>query len=436
MEKKYYIIGGVLILLLFLAGILFFSGGSSKPNNTGKIELVWWKTFEETGNVQDFISDYQATHKNVTINFVKKDAVTYEQDLVEAIASGKGPDIFSIHNDWLPKHAEKMAPMPESLMSLRTYQETFVNVAASDFVKENKIYAIPLAVDVLALYYNKDLMGSAGISEPPSTWPELVSQVEKLTKFSQPGQFSRSGVALGTATNVNRSVDIITLLMLQNGTQFYSQGNSSATFDRQQTDPSGTNQSFNPGAVALEFYTQFANPAKVSYTWNAKSDDSVDAFTQGKVAMMINYSYMQARIQDKSPNLNWAVAPIPQPSEEGIKINYANYWGESVSKMSKNQAAAWDFLKFISSKPQLEKYYAKHKLVSPRKDMLAAQSTDTEIGVFADGALTARSVFKQDAGLYESVFLKMIDDVILRNFDPDKALQNAAQQINLSLQNR
>ncbi len=433
MEKKYYYIGGGILLLLILAVVLLFSSGGKPQTNSGEIELTWWKTFEESSNVQDLIADYQALHKNVRINFVKKDIATYEQDLIDAIASGQGPDIFSLHNDWLPKQSDKIAPMPDNLMSIRTYQETFVNVAASDFIKDNKIYAIPLSVDVLALYYNKDLLGSAGISQPPTTWPAVVANTEKLTKFTQPGQFSLSGIALGTSNNVNRAVDILTLLMLQNGTQFYSTGNSSATFDQQQTSSSGGSQSYNPGAVALDFYTQFANPAKVSYSWNSKSDFSVDAFTQGKVAMMINYAYMQDAIKDKAPNLNWGVSAVPQPSEQGIKINYANYWGETVSKMSKNQAAAWDFLKFISQKPELEKYYAKHKLVSSRKDMLAAQASDTEIGVFAENALTARSVFKPDANLYESVFMKLIDDVILRNFKSDTALHNAAAQINLNL---
>ncbi len=433
MEKKYYYIGGGILLLLILAGVLLFSSSNKPKTQSGEIELTWWKTFEDSSNVQDLIADYQELHKNVRINFVKKDIATYEQDLIDAIASGQGPDIFSLHNDWLPKQSDKLAPMPDTLMSIRTYQETFVNVAATDFIKDNKIYAIPLSVDVLALYYNKDLLGSAGISQPPTTWPAVVANTEKLTKFSQPGQFALSGIALGTSNNVNRAADILTLLMLQNGTQFYSTGNSSATFDQQQSSPTGDNESYNPGAVALDFYTQFANPAKVSYSWNSRSDFSVDAFTQGKVAMMINYSYMQATIKDKAPNLNWGVSAVPQPSEQGIKINYANYWGESVSKMSKNQVAAWDFLKFISQKPELEKYYTKHKLVSSRKDMLSAQASDTEIGVFAENALTARSVFKSDANLYESIFMKLIDDVILRNFKSDTALHNAAAQINLNL---
>ena len=436
MDKKYYIIGGVLVLLLIVAGVLFFSSGGTPSTNkpSGQVTLTWWKTFEESGNVQELISDYQATHKNVVINFVKKNAADYEQELLNAFASGTGPDIFSIHNDWLPKQADKISPMPQSLLSIRNYRETFVDVASNDFVASNNIYAVPLALDTLALYYNKDLLGSAGIAQPPATWPEVVAASQKMTKAGSAGSFLQSGIALGTSNNINRAVDIINLLMLQNGTQFYSDDLKQARFDQTQTNPDSSSGSFNPGATALAFYTQFADPSKVTYTWNSKADLSLDAFVQGKVAMMLSYAYIQPMIKSRAPNLNWGVSDMPQVSEDSTKINFANYWGESVSKSSPAAAVAWDFLNFLTQKPVLEKYYLKHKQVAPRKDMLVSQAADSEIGVFAEAALTARSVYKKDSNVFEAMFGKMIDDVVLRNFAATEAISNAASQINLNLQ--
>lgn len=435
MNKKYLIIGAVLVLLLILAAAVYLSGPKTPRGSDQKVELTWWKTFESAENIQDLISDYQALHKNVTINYVKKDINDYENELVDALASNKGPDIFTIHNDWLPKHKEKIFPMPSTQMSTRTYRETFLDVAASDFMEDDKIYALPLAVDVLALYYNKDILGSAGISQPPSTWPELVSDSQKVTKFSKPGIFSKSGIAMGTASNVNRAVDILNLLMLQNGTKFYSDDKNSALFAQPISLPDSSEQ-FNPGEVALAFYTQFSDPAKTSYTWNSKSDLSVDAFAQGKAAMMLSYAYMLPIIRDRAPNLNWAVAAVPQTTPDASKVNFANYWGETVSKSSKNASVAWDFLNFITSRQELEKYYAKHKQVSSRKDLLPSQYQDNDIGVFAENALTAKSVYKKDPDLFEGAFLKSIDDVVLKNFSAGDAISNAAQQINLSLQQK
>ncbi len=413
------------MLLIIMVGLFVLSGKPANQANNGPIQITWWKTFEDTQNIQPLIQDYQATHRNVTINFVKKDVATYDQDLLNAFASGKGPDIFSIHNDWLPQELDKVAPMPDALMSVRTYKDTFANVAADDFVTDNKIYAIPLNLDVLALFYNEDLLGNSGISTPPTTWKDLETDVEKITKQNTPGDFTRSGVAMGTAANVNRAVDILSLLMLQNGTQMYSSDFSSATFDQT------TNQNENPGSTALQFYTQFADPSKRSYTWNARSDNSVDAFTQNKVAMMLSYFYMRPQILAKAPNLNWEVGAVPQISPDVVKVNFANYWGEAVSNKSKNTDAAWDFLNFISSKDELSKYYKQHQLIGSRKDILQEQISDPVLGVFAENALTAKSVYKKDPNKFEAVFSNMIDDVAVRGLTPQEAISNAAQQLSL-----
>lgn len=429
-------IGGVLLLLLIVAGALFFMS-PSKPsgnNQTGPVTLTWWKTFEETSTVQELLTEYQTLNPNVTINFVKKDIVDYEKELLNAFASGTPPDIFSIHNDWLPAHADRIAPMPSGTMTLRNYRDTFIDVASNDFVKDNQIYAVPLATDVLALYYNKDLLGSVGISEPPSTWPELVAMVSRLTKVGESGSFDRSAVAMGTSSNVNRAVDILSLLMLQNGTQFYSEGFASASFGQAQSTPGGEGSNYNPGEVALAFYNQFANPSKTTYTWNSRSDFNLDAFTQGKLSMMISYAYIQPMLRSRAPNLNWDVTQIPQVSDDAIKVNFANYWGETVAKSSPNANIAWNFLNYMTQKQTLDKYYTKRKQVASRKDMLPSQFADTDIGVFAEGAITARSVYKKDSSVFEAVFAKMIDDVVLRNFTPTQAISNAVQQINLNLQ--
>lgn len=428
--RKYLIIGGgVLFFIVMIIAAVYLSGGGTKKN-TEQVELTWWKTFNDRTDMNDLISAYEDANPNVTIKYEKKNINTYEQDLLNAIASGNSPDIFTIHNDWLPKHMDKMAPMPASMMTERQYKDAFVDVAAADFIKDGKIYAIPMSLDVLALYYNKDILGSAGIFTPPATWPQVVSAVQKITQQDNSGNFTRSGIAMGTSSNINRSSDLLLLLMLQQGTVFYNNTNTSATFNQQiRVD----NESFNPGAMALDFYTQFARPSKKSYTWNTKADNSVDAFAQGKLAMMISYSYMIPTLKDKAPNLNWGVAPIPQVDTTGLKTNFANYWGEGVSKSSTHQEYAWDFLKFITQHDQLKGYTEKVKAPSSRKDLLTEQSSDLELGPFADNTATAKSVYKYDANQFEGIIQKMIDDVILLGADPEDAVSDAVAQVNLTM---
>src|SRR5207253_1111406 len=101
---------------------------------------------------------YQALHPNVQIQYTEQDIASYESDLIDALASGQGPDIFSINNSWLPKYIDKIAAAPDKTFTYKDYRDTFVDTAVQDFTKDNKIYGTALSVDSLALYYNKDIL--------------------------------------------------------------------------------------------------------------------------------------------------------------------------------------------------------------------------------------------------------------------------------------
>jgi len=399
-------------------------GGGAGQVANGPVVLTFWKPFEDTERLQPLIDAYQAKHPNVTISFSKKDIKNYEGDLIDKLASGSGPDIFSINNTWLPQYMDKVVPVAEKSWLIKDYKSAFVDVVVNDFTQGNKIYGTAMSVDSLALFYNKDLMGTVGIATPPKTWAELATDVQKIKRADSKGYFNRSGVAIGTSANVNRSVDVLYLFMLQQGVvPFTSEGQPSFA---NQLEKDG-NYTI-PGVSGLTFYTSFANPANTNYNWNTRSDYSIDAFANGRAAFLYSYAFNRQTILQKSPNLNFDVAPVPQPNLDNPSINFANYWGEVVSKQSKNQAWAWDFLKFISSKESLDKYYAQAKVPSSRKDLIELQIQDPEIGVFAHANLTAKSFFKPHQVKIDDIFGKAIDNVILNGFTPTEAIEQAEQQ--------
>ncbi len=417
--KKIFRLVAVFLAVLFTAQSCSLLGG---PRDAGpKIELVWWKPFDDARIVAPLVEEFQKANPSIQIRYVQKSIETYEDELLEALASGTGPDIFSLHNDWVPKQKPRIVPAPAGLFSPRELSEQFLQVVNTDLVENGQIYAAPLGVDILSLYYNKDLLASSGIARPPATWEELVNLVPKLTRQDKFGNFERSAIALGTADNVNRATDILSLLFLQNGTQIFDPARSSATFNSES------------GARALEFYTQFANPAKTTYTWNSRANNSIEGFSSGQVAMILSYSYLRPVLAEKAPFLNYGVAPAPQIDPAAAKVNFANYWAEAVAKQGKNQQAAWQFLRFISLPAVLPKYAEVVKTVSPRVALVEQQIADPEIGVFAENALSARSFYKPDSDAVENIFAQMIGDVILRSIAVPAALSAAAQKMNLLL---
>ena len=414
----------------YITSLFFLAAGCGSTASTGsaKVSINVWGLFDTNSTFQtDFIAAYQKQYPNVKITYTEKNVATYESDLINALAAGTGPDIFYIHNDWLPTYKDKLQPATAKEVALSDYNNAFADVASKDFVSGGQVYAVPLTIDTLVLYYNKDILGSFGIAEPPQTWNELAADAKKISEKDSTGYFNRSGVALGTTANINRAQDIMYLLMLQSGTMPFNSDYTRSTIDQAISGTSG-NHNF-PGATALSYFTSFSDSLSKSYDWNTKSDYSLDAFANGKLAMMYGYYYDQATILQKSPNLNIGVAPVPQPALDQNLVNYSNYWGYTVSKQSKVANWDWDFLKFISAKSQLEAYDKTVPQPSSRKDIIAEQVTDTKLGVVASSTLTAKSFYKPDVVKTDSIITNMIDDVSLRDKQVTDALSSASQQL-------
>lgn len=404
--------------------------GGGKPA-AGKVTLKIWKPFVDSDKMNTLIQAYKKVKPNVTIEYTKKNIENYESDLLNALASGQGPDIFSINNTWLPEYLDKVTPSPDKLYTLKEYKDGFVDVVSTDFVRDNKIYGTAMWVDSLALYYNKDILGTAGIATPPKSWDDLARDSRKIASQNTQGYFDRSGVAMGTYDNVNRGVDIVYLLMLQSGTVPWSNDGRTPRFA---SSIQRNGRSVNPGAEAMEFYTSFADPASQNYTWNSESDYSVDAFANGRAAFLYGYSYTRAQIDAKAPNLNYDVAPVPQYDLSQPSVNFASYFGEVVSKQSKNSAAAWDFLKFATSKQALDAYYAKDKQPSSRRDLIELQTQDLEIGVFAHANLTAKSFYKVNEEKFDEIMGEAINNILFRGQSISSSLSKAQSQASALVQ--
>ncbi len=430
---KFYLrfFGVALVLLSFVAassGCGCKQSSKSKIDSKEKINLTYWRLFDDRESIQPIIDEYQKQHKNITITYKKFSYDGYEQQAIDELAAGKGPDIWMVKNDWMPRHKDKLTPMPEDVMGTETYRTTFMDVAKDDFVIDNRIYGIPLSVDSLALFYNKNLFNKAGISQPPSTWDDVIKYIPKLTKLSG-NTVNQSAIALGTADNVSASVDIISWLMMQNGASMIDEAKEQAIFNaRSKTE---NNQTYYPGVSAMDFYNSFANPTKQTYSWNSSMPGSVDAFLNSKVAMLLTYSYqvklLQVKAQSKSPKLNFDVAPAPQ-IKDGITVNAASYWGEVVSKNCQHPEVAWDFLNFLAGKDNMKKYYQSTQKPPSRKDLVEELSGEQYYGIFTVQASSAKSFYKIDNNSVDKIFLTMIRSVN-NGEKPKDAVDKAAQDV-------
>lgn len=426
--KQIIFLASAVLFIIIVAVVLVF--GLKEPPPKESINLEFWGVYDDNEFFQEAITEYTRLYPNVNIVYRKKIFEDYEKDLIDAFAAERGPDIWSMHNTWLPKHKDKIMPLPigEGWMTLKEFKDTFVDVAAHDLVFENRIYGLPTYVDTLALYWNKDIFQTGGVSGAPKKWEDFMMATGLLTKRDSFGNIVRSGASMGTSRNINRSTDILSLLMLQTGTKMTDDRNEQAMFNGfvlLEGEP------YAAGEEALRFYTDFADPQKDVYAWNPEMDYSIDAFYQGESAMMINYSHHIDTIKNKAPYLNFGVAKAPQIKGRETDITYANFWAPTVSIGSKNPEWAWHFLQFLSSKDGAKKYLKKSGRPTARRDLVDWQKNEVNLGVFAEQSLTARSWKQIDNVAIENIFADMIESVVLGQATPRKAINKAANQVNV-----
>lgn len=424
-------------------------------------QITVWGVIDDGSAYTDIFKDYHALHPFVTVNYRNFRTEEYEGQLLNALAEDRGPDIFLIHNTWVGKYLPKMLPMPLSTsvavltangsnnpipvlqsqptMSLGTLKTNYADVVAQDFIRnvnttnglQSRVVAFPMSVDTLGMYVNKDLLNAAGVATIPANWTDFQADVKKLTKLDADGNIIQSGAALGTSKNVERAPDILSVLMMQNGAVMAGP-NGDPTFQSLPPKLQGT-RAVPPSFDALSFYTDFANPAKDVYTWNARQTDALTAFVQGKVAFYFGYAYDLPTIQSQAPDLNLAIAQLPQISGNPT-VNFANYWGWTVSRKSRTSEVAWNLLNFMQQPTEVSKYLSAAGRPAALKSLLPAQLQNERVGVFASQVLTAQSWYHgNDSATADNAFNQLID--VASSTTPDKypdIMSQAADEVRQS----
>ncbi|HUC02198.1 MAG TPA: extracellular solute-binding protein [Candidatus Paceibacterota bacterium] len=428
-QKQIIIIGGA-VLLVLIGGTIFLLNIRGKVGGQGSVSLTIWGTDSPTA-FNDIISKYTGPGSGTQsqIHYMQIDPSQYQTKLLAALAAGTGPDIFEVPNRDLSQWTSVLAPIPATLattFSQVTLESDFPDVVTQDFVSGGNIYALPLSIDTLAMIYNKDLFNTAGIATIPSTWEGLQADIPLLRQVNGQGQVTQAALALGgSESSIGNAPDIIFLLMMQNGAQMTSADGSTVTFA---TGGSGGN---NSGGNAFNFYLQFANAGSQNYTWNDGMGTALSAFTQGKVAVIFDYSSALAEIKNTAPFLNYGVAPMPQPANATVAVNYAKYNGLAVSRSSANILGSWNFIIGLTTSLTDENIYTTDADSPPAlRSGIEAAATDPVMSIFARQALTAKSWHEADSEQFDGIMNTAIENVLNGAADSATALDQAQTAMN------
>jgi multiple sugar transport system substrate-binding protein len=435
--RKFLKIFGISALAVAMAVSLTGCGTTTAPKSNSII--VWG--FVDPDVFAPIIKDFENNNKGVTVTYVKKTLdANYEDNSLNSILAGQGPDVWALPNDAVYRHKDQLVAVPTTLLTANKLAPSkyFLPNVVSDTTFDNQVYAMAPSTDVLQIYYNPDLFNQARtradaalknnqtersqidniFNHFPVTWADFDAIIPWLT-VRNGNTIQTAGAAIGTSNNVSHATDLLSLLMLQNQTKMVSDDLSQATFDLPITDAAGS--TVFPGKNSLDFYTKYANPSDPDYTWNASMPNDVDAFAQGKVAMIFSYANLMNYFAQIYPNFTYQRALVPQVGDLNPVVDYSNYTTYGVPANSVNSNLAWSFIiQLATSEAQTydsaTKELSSHEPNSPTMPVLKGRDSGSQ-----PNNDTAQSIVTWNKGRYPN--------------DVDTELSQAIDRVNAGSQN-
>lgn len=424
------ILFGVFSISALIGLFVFATHTGTTTTNSTIGTVVIWGTLPK-GDIQSVLTQAgQADTSLNSVTYVQKDSTTVVTDLATAIATGNAPDLILASQEQLYALTKFLMPLPLATLSTRTFTETFIEEGTIFTAPGGAgYYGIPFLVDPLVLFYNRNILASSGIAKPPATWEALIGLVPKVAELTPSRQIKRGLIALGTYDNVTNARAILSTLFLQ--TDIPVSGYSAAGV---LTANLGASNNTASGQAVLGFYTQFTDPSKVSYTWNASLKDSVQAFLAGDLALYLGFASEARFLTSANPNLGFAVATIPQPATASAKRTYGLVYSFMIPRGAKNSAGGYQAAALLTGSAVQIIAAEATGLAPATLTQLATVPADPVAAVASAEALYAKGWLSPVPSDTNRVFSGMIGDVISGRSSLETALASAERTLTALLQ--
>lgn len=422
MSKFQVILLSVFGFFILVAVMMFalYKGGSSTQSATVTI----WGELPAEAFYGVIGTNIPQIDKGLNLTYVEKSPETITSEFTEALASGTGPDLIITTQDKFLENRKKLIVIPYESISARDFTETFIE-ESSLLLGGEGVYGLPLLVDPMVLYYNRDILSSAGIAQPIAYWDEIYANALKLTQKDQAGNLSRSAIALGEARNISNFKEILSLLLLQAGTPITGFLGS----ELRSMLPESYGLTVSPAESAVEFYTQFANPSKPFYSWNRTMPDAQTHFISGDSAYYLGFASERRVLANKNPNLNFGVASVPQSRVSGKALTFGRLYSISLTRGTRDPAGALRAALVIISQDVTGILAKGYGLPPARRDLLSQRQTDAVTPILYESAVRARGWLDPDSGNSRAVFRDMIEAVLSGRARTLEAISSASERL-------
>ena len=306
---------------------------SPQPSDTGTGpvtgELNIWAQGGEGEHLPEFKKQFEAENPGITINVTAIPWDAAHAKYQTAIAGGTAPDIAQMGTTWMGDFADGFVPTPSNIDT-----SGFFSGSVASTIVHGVAYGVPWSGDTRVLYYRTDLAEKAGVTTPPTTFEDFKA----LAKAYQTKAGAKWGVELPAGGR--DSVQAMMWIPWSNGADLMNADQSKWTFDT-------------PEFVdALTYYQSFFTEGIANPNPETGAGSTESAFVDGSIPMFIGSPGQIQQLEAAGGadfGDKYAVAMVPAGAN-GTSTSFVGGSNLVVFKDSKNQAAAWKFIEWLSQK--------------------------------------------------------------------------------------
>jgi multiple sugar transport system substrate-binding protein len=401
---------------------------------------VWGMPWENDLYTKVYIPEFERQNPNIKVRFHHFE--DYGNRILLSHAGGIAPDVIREGGGgpiWIKRGLnlplDKYIDGPDGID-----RNDFIPVTWEPLMRNGKTYGIPQDINMLGLFYNKEIFDRAGLKYPDATWTwkDLKEAADKLTEDTdKDGHPDIVGLDMGW------SAATFLPFAFQAGGDVWSEDGERAVVD-------------SPEFVeALAFYKSLMKTYSLAKSSSQRGGLGPDKFFEaGKVAMFVDGSWRTPSLKKNAPNLKFGVAPLPC-GKFASSISSSCFWG--ISSQTRHPDEAWKLAKFLSSTESLTKYW-QYLWVAPPARWSALRSAEFRNVTGAEGKIpgidnpeefqekcewivqvleNGWTTMKQLSPYSDRLGMHLneaVDRVLLENADPAMALKGAAQKANRQIE--
>jgi multiple sugar transport system substrate-binding protein len=322
--------------LLALGGCTSLQG---KVNDSQHHVVFLYPIEDDRPMVERLIARFELLHPEIQIEVRAVPGNQYEAKIKTLVAAGEPPDVFVCGDVTFPYLRPFVADLTD--LCKRDAKEIdfndFYAGVRKAFTIDGHIYFLPQAYNVSLLYYNKKLFRESSVAFPSAdwTWSDYAKAGRELTKRESDGQVDQWGSTITTGW----WGEWLTLVHGAGG-DFFDPRITTCTLDTPQA------------LQGLTFYRDTIY--KLGFA-PAPGEGATTGFRSNTFAMEFGGHTGNWKSYRQIPDLEWDVEALPK-GPSGRRGGELSLTALGVSKSSVERVAAWQFVKFMSSKESIEAF--------------------------------------------------------------------------------